>query len=1398
MAVEICNRGANVSERFNYRHTSAGKLVPLTKTQLDSISEDSTANVDVNENLNSNTPPPKKGGDGAEISASDMRHRITEMNELKKDLLIQISQLTALATPTREMLKQNPKDGLDKLDQIRKILRVKGHPMTRFLLGELKYVYLKTLRIYEIQKLYHDFTSLRIEKGMTSTERRILLEDKAAIKAKLEAIRVEIDEAADKEAPEMDYPAWMDMYEYIVNTNLAIYNRTTEEWEGDIREREDYLVAVQEELNQLEEKEAEVHLIDIGTIPLPKALKWADEVINIPDRSREMTQLERRIDQSRNGKAIYYFGVEDDGTIVNQNRTRDVSRFVVHFLMEMKDEGYYSHEVEFLSEEQFLIEQETFPQREEIETGPVEYKSTGGHIEDLPPPPNNIPEFRVIKLIIKRAVNIAIRDSQLFLKEPGPQGPPVYNMVGKEIQEPIGILRVSRWRKPCYREPGFRNLPERRQKELRAEDNALRESAIALSRTLSAVTTGLVMARQEVKGGLKALKMPQDLPLYQAIHEIQKKIIIDWNESGHEPTATKLKEATSQLRLIWQTNRADNINDYCVLFIKFLDLTTPKINNTAVPIWLSGVEYSPPAYGLCVLGTLGRALPPPPREKATKEMFETFERFREPTNISPELEKEVRDWAYTFFKDMPRPDSLKLAPAGAGGCLERPRSKGGIGALVSDYYQLLKGIQDPASFFMYNICTWQEKWKGTPALYPGNVAAHQDRAGEFAYALALDLCQEHIKHYEKCVGADCQEKEKHFPLIPFGIPERGHKTRVPCLGSGFLNILQQPIRKAMFQQVKKDRRCAYRAKGGTKRASLDGFLRSFERNMLSHAGDLRVSTDNFSHKFNEALAWGILDTGKISETEFAILRASTGAFRMIEPSDESVDQLHDLQPQAFHLICKKKAEDPMEIDPKFRTLLYRMSNKPKVTAAKEDSRREWPWINNIKPRHTSPRILVNDVRNCINCEKYIQFCTCNKGPFLIQVEKKEGFKLNSTEGWVKAGRGGPEGPPSILQPTQGEGIGYQRTEPLNYEWDHVELLYGYTRAQTNILQMPGSSNYLTKRGVQMSQALSIATLYSYNLFADDKSRQLGGKGMSLLCGDDSLRTGDQLFIMAYRETIEKLGGEWSKTKDVVGTTGNGIFTEQHFSFGTIHDIPKIKAVARYDSDNIPGWCKAIQAFSKVEFPVGSEPNQVAAQGRQLVLAPYLADINEVKQFLPIGLPVTLGGIGSNDPIHWKTEEALRRLPNVTDKTLASKCLKRVLKCLHPDPISTKRQWKIDLSVDYPSEKTSALEREIGFHKGTYRWIYLERQSLRAAMEAAVALENPSYPVKFEKRTNYRIVRDHMYRLDQVLDKLTDVPNGDINIPKLIHKCFQYDVPTSIVKNIIGTVVSDHSRYQMFE
>jgi hypothetical protein len=1176
-------------------------------------------------------------------------------------------------------------------------------------------------------------------------------------------------------------------------------------------------------------------------------ITWADEVdkaLKIEPRSREMTQLARRVSQSGNLTGKVYFGVQDNGDLTSAKLKKAVLTFATKYLYEVIDERVYTYNLEFLTEEEFLQIQSNFNQKEEVETGNIEYKSTGSHMETRPEfmLPTIEKEWRVIELTVKRSTTQQISEgSRYSAAKRTIWGYPPLTLSDQEVRTPSAIASISRYREPCYKNPLWHKLTMTQKANLRAQDRYQIAKYEALGHTLQAITTGLIVARQvnKTKKGLRHLNLdnPNDYNLYLKINEIQKEVIRSWETIGWDLTNDQIKAAAAQLRVFWQNGRTEltETTRFVQLLIQYIDLLDPIYNDELITIMLGPALHYLTAYGMCVLGTLNRALPPPSQERADKEAEDTFNRFRTPFQISEEYKKDITEWSRHFFKDMPRPSEVFLASPGSAGCLERSRAEGGINSLISDIYQVMKGVDDLSKY--PHLEKWRKRWISCPPLRPGNIKLHQKKNNEFAYAISLEICTPFLEHIETCPGPECTEKYKHFPLMPFGIPERGHKTRVPCLGSGFFNILQQPLRQALFSIIRDDPRCSYRAKGGEKREKLAKFLETMELSDLIHSGDLRVSTDNFSLEFNRAFVEGIYLTGKIDRTEYLILRAATGSFRILQENDDTSLKRRMAQPAMLYTLPRVRQEPPPPLTIAQQRLCKRSGWDDFKHTGPDQSDRLHQQIR------TKWEKFEGESKNNLDLQKQIKFTPgeghqaiktdfvclkCRSGPPLeCYVLRKTGDdKEPITTKYVREDLGDhqkrppkqthkpllagfvrevglraekPENPPPLNR--DGEGLGYD-LQRWTGDLESFESTFEYYFYKINKCLKIKGKDYLSKKGVQMSQAISIVTLYAFNLYADTKARnEKLSKGKSLICGDDALRVGNKRYIFTYRKVIEDLGGEWSKTKDVVGQHGNGIFTEQHFTAGQITDIPKIKAIARYDVDNIPAFLKAIQSVNKVEFPQTEAHPEIASQGRDEVLYPFMDQLRYISQIIPIGISKTFGGLGSKDyPLHWTTEEIYKSIQSVPDRQLAAAMLKKLTRCLHPRAEKISQHRKLKLHIDYPSEETSRFMREIGYLQGTHRWLYLEQQSLRSALEGAVSLEDPPMPVRFQKVTDEGMMLTHLEDVSQIRDLLLEIgvypPYQNLNEERLIRWCYKFDVPRTIVTDIIGTLAVEENPYRI--
>jgi hypothetical protein len=470
-------------------------------------------------------------------------------------------------------------------------------------------------------------------------------------------------------------------------------------------------------------------------------------------RSREMTQLIRRINQSKNATARVFFGVFDNGDLVPAKNHMEVKKFFLQYIYEVIDEQIFSYHIVPHTKDSFLNLQLTFPQKEEVETGDIEYKSTGSHMGNAPI--RDIPglQFRVLELIVRNKKAHANEPKQKRLISISEyQAPPLLTLMEKEVSEPSTICRISRTREPCWMSKEWKTLSKYEKSVKRKEDADLIKHYQSLGDTLSAVTTAIILARQKTKGALRELRFPEDETLYRKIQAIQTEIIRLWETEGQDATNDKIKSITALIRVIWQAGELEERHHSYLLtqFLDCLECLEPPFNNDLNTFKSNDRTWELASYGLCVIGTLGRALPPPSTKRVQEEEMNTYERFRKPQILNQNLLDEIRKWARGFFKDMRPPCTYARSAPGASGCLEKPRSQGGVGKLISDAYKMIKGTNNLTK--LPNVQRWKDHWWNYPEVEHGNLNAHITKNNEFAYAISLDMCRPYLEHIEKCPG----------------------------------------------------------------------------------------------------------------------------------------------------------------------------------------------------------------------------------------------------------------------------------------------------------------------------------------------------------------------------------------------------------------------------------------------------------------------------------------------------------------------------------------------------------------------------------------------------------------------------------------------------------------------
>jgi len=270
-------------------------------------------------------------------------------------------------------------------------------------------------------------------------------------------------------------------------------------------------------------------------------------------------------------------------------------------------------------------------------------------------------------------------------------------------------------------------------------------------------------------------------------------------------------------------------------------------------------------------------------------------------------------------------------------------------------------------------------------------------------------------------------------------------------------------------------------------------------------------------------------------------------------------------------------------------------------------------------------------------------------------------------------------------------------------------------------------------GLQMGTAVSISFLYSYNLYCDQKGADMG-KGMSNLCGDDSLRAGDDPYIQGYKDTANELGSLFSEWKDVTtkaNVNARGIFTEIPFQDREILQIPKMKTVVRPeqefgDDSHPPRFKTFLQASKTLKAP--NDAMRTLVWEEQAFA--FLPQWENVEGMLPLGMPVVLGGMGqSARPLEGKNLrvwELIRRVPN---PYIGLKLVRMFTSALAPEQIQpTRRLLEIDQFTH--AERLKPLYGDQQWRQGRAQWLHLQERMLRGGIESATSLVQPPLPTVF--------------------------------------------------------------------
>jgi hypothetical protein len=315
-------------------------------------------------------------------------------------------------------------------------------------------------------------------------------------------------------------------------------------------------------------------------------------------------------------------------------------------------------------------------------------------------------------------------------------------------------------------------------------------------------------------------------------------------------------------------------------------------------------------------------------------------------------------------------------------------------------------------------------------------------------------------------------------------------------------------------------------------------------------------------------------------------------------------------------------------------------------------------------------------------------------------------------------------------------------------------------------------------------------LYSYNLYCDTwAARQKGSRGSSQLCGDDSIRAGNEIYIQSYKDRAIELGSKFSTWKDVTAANGRGVFTELYMEDTEVLRIPKVKTVARPEGRaGIPPWKTAIQAIQSIQ-----EDLPFKGYLEEEILYPHRQFFDDFGSILPLFLPRRLGGLG--------TETAPRpapqlkrlwdRLKMIDDKYVAFRYTHHFIE---PLQIVAERGFiPAPRFEPFGGIGSRRIQDTTGWGSGASKWLYLEHRRLRGLIEAAITLaQRPPRPTfKKEPRWGSRrqleiptVIREQVERM-RILEKLLPGSESTLTDEQFLNEVYFCDVSKDLVNAIAG-------------
>lgn len=385
---------------------------------------------------------------------------------------------------------------------------------------------------------------------------------------------------------------------------------------------------------------------------------------------------------------------------------------------------------------------------------------------------------------------------------------------------------------------------------------------------------------------------PRENDQFQMIREILKKLAAIFNrfweaknfEDGQDYILDLLKTIGTNARNSWQWNqsaqeiRGRDIKAITLPLYSYLELCDAEgVGYTRIifPFKKVRQEFWINSFAINMIGNINRSLSTCSNRKLSLEIDNVYNRFRNPRESSAEIRREFSEWCVAALSEsLSKEDFNKYFQSDIRGktvitssaCFERNRAQGGVVGLIHDYYSLYNHpILPEEEMIRYN--------------------------SEFAKWISVKVLKPFLNHATECPGPrTCPSPGLHLPIIPIGIKESGGRTRIPCMTSGLLNIIVEPIRRKIFRYIMRDNRTRYRYTG--KAESLKTFIRRMKEEDFFHSSDLKTSTDFLPFRVTKALWEELRANDLITKTEYQALLCATQSLRMVPPNEKGAPWLN--------------------------------------------------------------------------------------------------------------------------------------------------------------------------------------------------------------------------------------------------------------------------------------------------------------------------------------------------------------------------------------------------------------------------------------------------------------------------------------------------------------------------